>query len=63
MGKIPKDYKYAGERKIMQSGNSLVVGLPAHTLKNAGVKLGKTVYVYSDGKTRIIIELKPELDL
>ena len=58
----PNNMKKVGERTLMTMGKSTGVTLPPTILDLAGCKKGDKVILYSDGKTVLMIDLKPDED-
>lgn len=57
----PNNMKKVGERTLMTMGKSSTgVTLPPTILDLAGCKRGDKVTLYSDGKTVLMIDLKPD---
>ena len=46
-------------RIIHTIGGSLGVTIPHKVVKQSGLKAGDSVYVYTNGKGQIVIDLKP----
>ena len=61
MTNIPKKFQFAGKRKIIKQGNSIVITIPIHIIEAEGVEIGNKVSVYSDGNGLMLVDLKPEL--
>lgn len=60
MTNIPKKFQFAGKRKIIKQGNSIVITIPSHLIESEGIKRGDKVNVYSDGDGLMVVDLKPE---
>lgn len=57
MSEIPKEYQFAGERKLSRHGKSIGVNIPSHVVKNEGLEEGQRVSVYSNGHGRVLVIL------
>ena len=60
MSNIPKNFQYAGKRRVMKQGNSTVISLPSHIIEAEGMKRGDGVKVYYNGDGLMLIDLKPD---
>lgn len=60
MKNIPNDMVKIDDRKITTQGTSFSVTIPGSPLRDAGVKKGDTISLYSNGKGQLLIDLKPD---